>query len=502
MPVSNFKIAIAFNSNKIQRWQQNLISEIIELDLFNKVSLLLFEADEPVKKGLFYTLYEKPDKKLFANNRADDGKNPLSLVDIKDTGLYFDDSVEDIDLLINFCGENAVKKLINRVNYGIISPKQDSPPFFREVYNNSHFCEIAFKLHTRDDIDGKVISRGYCDTMKLSLHKNLLNAACSTKGVLLNLLKKISLNGLGSINPETGDTPALNPKMPVFIAKLLFRAVRRFYEKKFFREQWFIGIRKKEPDKKEFNLIKQPDSGFYADPFIFEHRGEDYIFFEEYPFSTGKGVISCLKIERDGTFSESKVVLERDYHLSYPFIFEYENKIYMMPETSANRSLEIYECIEFPGKWELKKTIFRDILIADASMFKHNGKYWLFATVSENEHSLNDELHVFYSSSPFGEWKAHSLNPVIVDVRTARPAGNLFIEDNQIIRPSQDCSKRYGYALNFNRVEILSENDYRETTVKKILPDFMPKSHAIHTYNCNDRFELIDLLKLTRIADN
>jgi hypothetical protein len=51
---------------------------------------------------------------------------------------------------------------------------------------------------------------------------------------------------------------------------------------------------------------------------------------------------------------EPFAVLERSYHLSYPFIFRWGSDIFMIPETSDNRTVEVYRAVEFPGKWELE----------------------------------------------------------------------------------------------------------------------------------------------------
>ena len=50
------------------------------------------------------------------------------------------------------------------------------------------------------------------------------------------------------------------------------------------------------------------------------------------------------------------------------------------------------------------------------------------------------------------KWTPHPENPIVTDIRTARPGGKIFIQDGKIYRPSQDCSIRYGRALNMNQI--------------------------------------------------
>ena len=74
----------------------------------------------------------------------------------------------------------------------------------------------------------------------------------------------------------------------------------------------------------------------------------------------------------------------------------------------------------------------------------------------------------------------------------ARPAGCLYFEDGQLIRPGQDCSKGYGYAVELHRVDVLSETDYHETLLVSITPDWIPGSRGIHTLNQNEQYRVMD----------
>jgi hypothetical protein len=278
--------------------------------------------------------------------------------------------------------------------------------------------------------------------------------------------------------------------------------IRKAYEKLFLKEQWFIGYRKKvELDlenftKNEFTFVRPPKSRFYADPFLIKIDDKNYIFFEDFIYSKNKGVISYIELDKRGRHSKPEIVLERDYHLSYPFLFTQDNKIFMIPETIGNKTIEVYEAVEFPKKWKLRETLFNNLIAADSTLILHNDKYWLFTSMPDLGDSLEDKLYLFYSDSLFGEWKSHPMNPIISDIMLARSAGNLFYLGEDLIRPSQEKSVRYGYALNFNKIEILSESDYKETNITKIKPEFIPKNLALHTYNYNENFEVIDGMKL------
>ena len=49
-----------------------------------------------------------------------------------------------------------------------------------------------------------------------------------------------------------------------------------------------------------------------------------------------------------GNWTNPKVVISNKYHMSYPFVFNYEGVCYMIPESAENGSLELYICHKFP----------------------------------------------------------------------------------------------------------------------------------------------------------
>ena len=116
----------------------------------------------------------------------------------------------------------------------------------------------------------------------------------------------------------------------------------------------------------------------------------------------------------------------------------------------------------------------------------------MFAGLSNGSYSSCDELGLFYADSLFGPWTPHRNNPVVSDVRRARPAGALFYQDGKLIRPSQDCSKAYGYALCFSEVTVMNEMEYSEIPVGRIDPEWTSNNLGTHTYSRTDDFEIID----------
>jgi hypothetical protein len=167
--------------------------------------------------------------------------------------------------------------------------------------------------------------------------------------------------------------------------------------------------------------------------------------------------------------------------------------MYMLPETADHRTVEVYRCTHFPDRWELAKTLMTDIYAVDATLLEYQNKFWLFTNVKSGEGSSLNALHLFYAENPLSDsWAPHPLNPVVRIIESARPAGRIFSKNGKLIRPSQDSSKRYGYALKFNRIVKLNESEYEEVTETSFMP--RRKFLATHTFNQSGDLTAIDAI--------
>ena len=61
------------------------------------------------------------------------------------------------------------------------------------------------------------------------------------------------------------------------------------------------------------------------------------------PYASGKGHLAVMRVEPDGRWQQPEPILVEDGHLSYPFVFEHDGTMYLVPETSARRCVELYE---------------------------------------------------------------------------------------------------------------------------------------------------------------
>jgi hypothetical protein len=280
--------------------------------------------------------------------------------------------------------------------------------------------------------------------------------------------------------------------------KIVGRGMFSLLRRELTQEQWFVAFRDA-PGRPEvlqdmggFHVIRPPRDRFYADPFVFGNEGRRYIFVEEYRYALRKGLISYMEIDSSGNCGPATTVLEAPYHLSYPFLFRWQGDIYMLPETSAARQVEAFRAVEFPDRWERHAVLMDNVVGYDPTLLQHDGRFWLFLSGVFKHGAENSDLSVFWAEQPFGPWHPHPGNPVVSDVRRARPAGAIFEVDGQLYRPGQDCSGVYGRAITLSRVEVLTTRMYREVPVSRIEPDWYPGNLGSHTFNQDCRIQVTD----------
>ena len=260
----------------------------------------------------------------------------------------------------------------------------------------------------------------------------------------------------------------------------------------------FVGDGRPEDfDPRTSVLLEPDDDELRADPFLFAHEGETYVFYEAYTPSNTKAHIAVGRLVGN-SLERQGIALKAEHHLSYPFIFRHDDGIFMIPETNRARRLEVWRCVEFPMRWELHATALEGQSSADSALFPFGGKWWLFTNLSEF-HAYEDhcsELHVFEVDGPDLKWmKPHRNNPVVMGSTEARNGGRPFEQGGRLYRPSQRNEYGiYGYGLNIMEVEELDLDSYSERCVRTIKPDFAPGIVACHHMDASNGRYIIDAM--------
>ena len=265
--------------------------------------------------------------------------------------------------------------------------------------------------------------------------------------------------------------------------------------------EWCCAVRFNTDEQTVFNDLKTPftvlkNSRRYwcADPFLYLRGGQYYLFFEAYDRLKRKGVLGYRTVSKTGC-GKIHIFYESTGHLSYPFLFEKNGELYIMPESSAEKELFLLRCVSFPDQWEKERVLLQEPLADTTRLVLSSGTFYLSEQVDDTR--VFDRLDLYYEDLD-GALHPCVSNPVKRDLTTARCAGACFQQDGRWIRPSQDCGETYGGKLNFNRIDDLTADGYAETCIKTIsVSDIRTNSSevfsGIHTYNACGSVEVVDL---------
>jgi hypothetical protein len=263
-------------------------------------------------------------------------------------------------------------------------------------------------------------------------------------------------------------------------------------------DQWFIAYgtcsaaRPDTCDFDRFQRLSPPWDRFWADPFPISSGDRRYIFFEDFSFELGRGRIAVVTVDRDGLASDPRTVLDRPYHLSYPFVFEWGGEHFMVPESRESGRLELYRAEEFPDRWASVAVLLDGVAAADATFLDWHGLWWMFVNISPDGRLENDRVHLYSARSPLGPWTEHARSPLPLDPALSRPAGGFIVHGDALYRPSQSGIVRYGHQIRLNRVVRLDLDDYVEEPVSEIAPTWSPRLRGTHTLNRAEDLVCID----------
>jgi hypothetical protein len=158
-------------------------------------------------------------------------------------------------------------------------------------------------------------------------------------------------------------------------------------------------------------------------------------------------------------WSYQTIILREPFHLSYPFVFEHQEAIWMIPETAQDRSVRLYRAVEFPSQWRLETRLLEGHPYTDPSAFQHEGLWWMF--VSRN---TSEDLLLYWAEALTGPWRPHPQSPIVyARPDKARCAGRPVSLNGCLVRFAQDCSEEYGRRVRAFRIDRLDREHYQES---------------------------------------
>jgi len=259
--------------------------------------------------------------------------------------------------------------------------------------------------------------------------------------------------------------------------------------------RWNIGFIKGDPSISWSNddihwLRHNKKSSWFADPFILSENDEVIeVLVEEWVDALKRGRVSKLTIVRsDFSLADIKPIIELDSHLSFPAILRRDGEVYIYPENYVSGGLTIYRYDTSADKIERVGAI-SDVPLTDAVIdCDHFDKRNLIFSTDASSPS-GKVLSVYESPDIFGRYE--KIGEISFPDKCARNAGSFFALKNDIIRPAQDCNKRYGAGLVFQRVKYIDGKFEFEEILRKF-PSNCKWNLGIHTFNSLNDISVVD----------
>jgi hypothetical protein len=324
-------------------------------------------------------------------------------------------------------------------------------------------------------------------------------SAVELAGTLLGLAlaKKagygVSLNG-EAVELEPGERPVSRASESWYRAR---KAARSLYLRTFRKRTppaWRIAFHADAdgaPPASGWQWLEGPAGCQDADPFLAREGEQQWLFFERMDPETLFGRLAAAPMFDGG--ASPRVILEAPHHMSYPCVFRHEGRWWMIPESEANRTVDLYRAKAFPHEWEKVRTLIQGPALVDTTPFHHEGRWYFFTTAIAPGRGLISLL--FHAESLEAPWKLHPASPISMDAALSRGAGPIDRRDGRLIRPVQDCLESYGYAITLREIEQLTPTSFRERTLETILPDWHDGLEATHTIGRDGRLMVMDGLR-------
>ncbi|MBC7741470.1 MAG: hypothetical protein H7061_04680 [Bdellovibrionaceae bacterium] len=419
----------------------------------------------------------------------------------------------EISVLINFDLGFLVGDILETPTHGVWSFHHGDedvyrglPPGFWEIFHNIPVAGIVLQRLT-DKLDaGYILEKGFVPTNNRSLTQSLeilFSAGVDWPAKICRLI--LATNLATNIKKSKTKTKVYkapnNGQMLQFFVKIIWRNFIYLLTQYFYAESWQVGVLACQPGDlltlpienfKPIWLPHETKSSFEADPFGYGTQNGERIIFESFDYKKSRGEISSTAFDpMTNSFSKPRLEISKSYHLSYPFTFEYINQTFCLIENYTEHKMD-YFVLDQNEQWQEYLQLPLKKGRNDQTLHQHNGLWYLFYT--DGLHGANFNLQIEYSESPFGPFKSHLLNPIKVDIRSARSAGRIFNHREKLYRPSQNSKYGYGAAISLFEIKKLSPTEYAEVFVREIIaPRLWGQYFGLHTISkLSNTYILID----------
>lgn len=539
------KIGLLLDGNHVAFWQFRIIETLLNARDIHVVAAIINNSPpqhlHPLKKiwvlrsKLVWKLHEFLDERLFsvavnANRRINIQSllDDLKVLNVCPRQTKYCDYLDDLDVVkvrdfgldvaIRFGFRIIQGDFLNSFKYGIWSYhhadnriNRGGPPGYWELFNSERNTGITLQILNKDLDGGLVISRALCGNQGISIYRNRNNLFLRGIPMMLEQLELLAKVGWEAFIQQKKTNSIAVYSSPLYqipnnwrawlnLKAVLKQGLQATLRRIFYKNQWRLLLGYKgsaNGQLRKFIELRPPKHEYWADPFAIERDGALYLFFEAVPYKTYLGYLA-VAVYKNNKLEKPKKVLALKHHLSFPFLLEHEGSLYMLPEASSEKQLQIYMCTTFPDVWTPFTTLLHDFSGIDTVLHFQDNMWYLFSTVQEEEGTATNEVLVlYYAENLQGPWQKHPKSPICRDVTRGRMAGRVFSQNNRWYRPAQDGTNGYGGSVNIYEIIRISPTDYEEKLISSVKPQWAPKLMKTHTWNVYDNFILADVMRLT-----
>lgn len=392
------------------------------------------------------------------------------------------------DVLLRFGFNILGGEILELPTYGIWSFHHGDPTAFRggppglwEIMHGSPVTGAVLQRLTAKLDGGRILRQGWFKTIDHSLEETVDTVLSHSSTWPAQVMKQLLS---GDTSAAAGEPPASlgklyrypgNFRFLSFLWKMFSNKLRFHRHDLQMHEEWNIGVLHQPisallDDHPNHNIRWLPApgaGGFRADPFGYLGTdGQVNLLYEKFDHATGLGDISRIRLKKDNVLKRSRTMLNTGEHLSYPYVVQLQDQVYVIPESASANKVELHRLNGDNTALEAVRTLLNEPLY-DPTVFQHEGRWWIMGTKAP---LTNVALFAYYADRLEGPYLPHLLNPIKHDIASARPGGTPFVHNGQLWRPSQDSSNTYGGRIALNRVLELTPERFKEETVKHIGP--------------------------------
>ncbi|MDE2462627.1 MAG: DUF1647 domain-containing protein, partial [Alphaproteobacteria bacterium] len=232
------------------------------------------------------------------------------------------------------------------------------------------------------------------------------------------------------------------------------------------RKEHFSVFVKRTSDGKIVQILA-PSKAYYADPFLLLDKQKTWLLVERFSYRSCCGDLCAIELDDSLHAGPPIAILPGRRHCSFPFVFFHNGRHYMVPETSADGTVEIHEAEAFPSRWRLLSLALDDIDAADSVIFEHAGLWWLVTAVRNEAEGSGRFLSIFFSNDfRSGNWQPHPVDAMRLyqglPYSSGRNAGSVLRRNGRLLRSAQASQRFYGEGLQIMEIEVLTPTEFRE----------------------------------------